>query len=529
MSASPTSRRRSYAGIAVAAFLATALTACFPGGGDSKSGGGVSYDGEDSAAVQSATIQFSGQGTFVEPDTIDPAEYRWSGSGFFITSDGIAVTNNHVVTGAGSLSVTIGGEGDSYPVRVLSTSECLDIAVVQVDVDKPVPYFDWAEGKISTGSDVYALGYPLGDPTFSMTKGAVVKSDYAFDTFDNVVAHGIQSDAAIRGGNSGGPLINEKGKVVGVNFYGNDNLATSNYAIGRDDVLPVLDDLKAGKSVLSLGLNLSALTTDDPYGLSGIWVQSVAEGSAADKAGIEPGDVLQKLGGVTLAGASSLSQFENTTEGTMKNYCQVLQTKGVDAPMGAVVYRPATDELLEGEINGSDPIEVTASGVLGGGGDGGNVSSGYTDIVSDDYRIAVTVPAEWNQVATTPGAGETLLQASSDLGSFGSLAAPGVELHSTDYQALGAPADVIATLDLGLTNLGCTPSSGQIDQDYADGQYSGLFSVYTSCPTGADAVVVVVDADNGDASGYLLILGTFGDYASSDPGVLKVLNTFTLS
>jgi serine protease Do len=521
VSAPSSSLRRASITVAGVALLGIALAGCVPGLG---SGGGVTYDGKSSTAVQSATLQFSGQGTFVEPDTVDPAEYLWSGSGFFVSPDGIAVTNNHVVTGAGSLSVTIGGGTKTYPVKVLSTSECLDIAVVKVTVPGPVPYFDWATDSISTGSDAYALGYPLGDPTFSMTKGAVVKADYAFDTFDNVVAHGIQSDAAIRGGNSGGPLINSQGKVVGVNFYGNDNLATSNYAIGRDDVLPVLKDLKAGKSVLSLGLNLSALTTDDQYGLEGIWVQSVAAGSAADKAGIEPGDVIEKLGGVSLAGSSSLSKFEHNTEGSMKNYCQVLQTKGVDSAMQVQVYRPSTDEVLTGEVNGKKPITVSQSG---GGSTG--VSSGYTDIRSDDNKISVSVPAEWDQVLTTPSAGDTQLQATTDLAAFSSLAAPGVEIHSTTYQVNGAAADVLSQLDTGLTSTGCTPASGQVDQAYDDGQYNGVWSVFTACPNGVDVGVVVVDADDKKVSGYLIIVGSFGENAQSDPTVVKIINSFSLS
>lgn len=526
MSASSSSLRRASFAVAAVALLTPALAGCvsIPGLGG---GGGVSYDGKNSSAVQSATLQFSGQGTFVEPDTVDPAEYLWSGSGFFISPDGIAVTNNHVVTGAGSLSVTIGGGTKTYPVKVLSTSECLDIAVVKVTVPSAVPYFEWASDAISTGSDAYALGYPLGDPTFSMTKGAVVKADYAFDTFDNVVAHGIQSDAAIRGGNSGGPLINSQGKVVGVNFYGNDNLATSNYAIGRDDVLPVLNDLKAGKSVLSLGLNLSALTTDDQYGLEGIWVQSVAAGSAADKAGIEPGDVIEKLGGVSLAGPSSLSKFEKSTEGTMKKYCQVLQTKGVNSAMQVQVYRPSTDELLEGEVNGKKPITVTESGVNGGS--TGGVSSGYTDIRSDDNKISVSVPAEWTQVLTTPSAGDTQLQASADLAAFSDLKAPGVEIHSTTYQANGAAADLLSKLDSGLTGAGCTPASGQVDQAYDDGQYNGVWSVFTGCPTGVDVGVVAVDGDDKKVSGYLIIVGSFGENAQSDPTVVKIINSFSLS
>jgi len=520
---SPRVRRTAAAALVLPVGIALLAGCTLPFGGPS----GVRYDGKDSTAVQSATIQFQGQGTFISMDTIDPAEYGWSGSGFFISSDGVAVTNNHVVTGAGTLSVAIGGDSSrTYPARVLSTSECLDIAVVKVDVPEAVPFFEWSEGPISTGSDVYALGFPIGDPVFSMTRGVIVKSDYAFDTYDNVVQHGIQSDATIRGGNSGGPLINAEGRVVGVNFYGSDQIATSNYAIGRDDVLPVLDRLIAGESVLSLGLNLLALNTDDPYGLQGIWVQSVAEGGAADLAGIEPGDVLEKLGGVTLAGPSSLSQFEGTTEGTMKNYCDVLQTKGVDAPISVQVYRPATDELLEGEVNGAGPIEVTATNVYGGT----TEVSSYQDVVSDDGRIYVSAPSEWNQIDTISDASGTQLQVTTDLQGFAALAAEGVELSVYGYQANGTPEAVIAALDSGLgEGSGCTAASGQIDQPYADGYYTGYSSVWVGCSTGADVGVLAVDADDSSSSGYVIIVGTFGEDAANDPTVVRILSTFLFS
>jgi hypothetical protein len=237
--------------------------------------------------------------------------------------------------------------------------------------------------------------------------------------------------------------------------------------------------------------------------------------------------VIEKLGGVSLAGPSSLSKFENSTEGTMKKYCQVLQTKGVNSAMQVQVYRPSTDERLEGEVNGKKAIAVTASGVYGDA--DSDVGSGYTEIHSDDNKISVTVPSEWNQVLTTPASGETQLQASGDLASFSSLSAPGVELHSTGYQAHGSAADVIAQLDTGLQGSGCTPASGQLDQAYDDGQYSGIWSAFTGCSTGADVGIVVVDADDKSVSGYLIIVGTFGADAQSDPGVVKIINSFTLS
>jgi len=516
-------RRRRTAAAATLAFSLPLLAGCnlIPGlGGD----GSVSYNGSDSAQLQSATVQFAGQGTFVEMFSDTAAEYPWFGSGFFITPDGIAMTNNHVVAGAGTLSVTIGGDtATSYPAKVLSTSECLDIAVVKVDLPKPVPYFGWASGTISTGSDVYSLGYPLGDPAFSMTRGVVVKSDYAFDTFDNVVAHGLQTDAQIRGGNSGGPLVNAQGKVLGVNFFGAEGIASSNFAVGRDDILPVLDDLKAGKSVLSLGLNLAAFAPDPETGIGGVWVQSVAAGSAADGAGVQPGDVLLKLGGVSLAGETSLSGPEHAGQGTMKHYCDVLKTNGVDAAMDLEVYRPSTDQLLDGQVNGNRALEVTQEGVFGGT----VTESDYTAIQSDDGRIVVSVPSEWTQQLTTPTSAETQLQASSDLASFSEFAAPGVEIHATAYQANGTPADVLDQLGNGLvSSIGCAPVDGMVAQDYDDGYYVGGWSVFTACPTGADVVALAFDSVDGASSGYLIIIGVFSGDVIDDPTVNEIVGTF---
>jgi len=132
-------------------------------------------------------------------------------------------------------------------------------------------------------------------------------------------------------------------------------------------------------------------------------------------------------------------------------------------------------------------------------------------------------------VLTTPSEGDTQLQASSDLAGFSALKAPGVEIHSTAYQANGAAADVLSQLDTGLTSTGCAPASGQVDQAYDDGQYNGVWSVFTGCPSGVDVGVVVVDSDDKKVSGYLIIVGSFGENAQSDPTVVKIINSFSLS
>lgn len=466
-------------GIAVAAISALALTSCF--------GGPASTDVNTIDDVKTATIQIQAQGTFIEPGTIEPVEYGSRGSGFFITADGIAVTNNHVVTGAGTLKVWVGGDQSvEYGATVLGASECLDLAVIKVD-GADFPTLGWYKGDIPQALEVYSAGFPLGDPNFTLTKGIVSKADVPQEDSWASLDHVIEHDARIRGGNSGGPLVAENGHVVGVNYAGNDEL-DYNFAIHRDQVQPVLDDLIAGKLVQSLGLNAQALSPDENGEPLGIWVSSVKAGSAGDKAGIEPGDVLISLAGVTLA-----------SQGSLEEYCEVIRTQGNDATMDLEIYRPAEDAFYEGQINGdelvltqggTDPIDPI---------DPVDVGSFVT--VSDDTgSVEVSVPETWAQVdgtSVTDAAGNQFAQvvASPDLAGYGSTwTVPGVAV-SASPALVGSDKDAAlqtyaqgAAADCTLDNTG----------DYDDGLYVGKFAYYTGCAgTNTDFVTVVADDVNG--------------------------------
>ena len=140
---------------------------------------------------------------------------------------------------------------------MLGASECLDLAVIQLDKGT-YPFLGWYEGEIKTALDVYSAGFPLGDPNFTLTKGIVSKADVPQEDSWASLDHVIEHDARIRGGNSGGPLVDPTGRVVGVNYAGQDEL-DYNFAIHRDQVLPYLEQLTKGERVLSLGVNAQAL------------------------------------------------------------------------------------------------------------------------------------------------------------------------------------------------------------------------------------------------------------------------------
>lgn len=476
------------------------LTAC------GESGPAAVSDVQD---VKGATMRFEGQGTFLEPLTSTPSEYAWVGTGWFISSDGLAVTNNHVVSGAGTLSVAIGGDNDDiHPAKVLGTSECYDLAVVQVDVGDPVPYLAWFDGDIVEGAEVYSAGYPaaLGDD-YTLTKGIVSQADTEINTSFADVLHAIEHDARIRGGNSGGPLVDPNGAVYGVNYAGND-VDDSNAAIGRDDAEGVVAKLITGEDVLSLGLNIRGLAPDEQTGAPyGIWIQAVQPGSPADKAGLIAGDVLVSFNGVTMG-----------QNGAVDGYCDVLRTSGLDATFDVEVYRTTTGETLEGQINGRE-LEV----VSGGGEQPTPTTGEYVDVQSDDGRISVRVPSSWSDLASAPtDGGGTQFAASTNVATLGSdfsvsgllmVAYPGAQ----DVPGgLGAPS--------GHLDATCTPVD--VAQDYADGAFTGQFSTWSGCDS---AEAIVISANKDDGSAYVLLYIVLNGAEISDDTVSNIISTFDVT
>jgi serine protease Do len=190
--------------------------------------------------LKKATIQIEAEGTFIDPEFGYMANAAGRGSGFIIDPSGIAVTNNHVVTGAALLKVWVGGDTTKvYNARILGVSECSDLAVIDIEGDG-FPYLNWYEGAANVGLEVYAAGYPLGDPEFTLTKGIVSKEkadgETSWASIDSVIEH----TATINPGNSGGPLVDANAEVVGIN-YASVSSTNQYYAIDRGTALPVIE------------------------------------------------------------------------------------------------------------------------------------------------------------------------------------------------------------------------------------------------------------------------------------------------
>ena len=233
------------------------------------------------------------------------------GSGFVITEDGYVVTNNHVIDGADEILIEF-FNGDELKAEVIGTDPNTDIALLKVEADGPLPFVSFGDSDIARVGDwVVAMGNPLGQG-FSVSAGIVSARNRALSgTYDDY----IQTDAAINRGNSGGPLFNMDGEVIGVNtaiLSPNGGSIGIGFSMASNVVPRVVDQLKEfGETRRGwLGVRIQDVTEDvaEAMGLesaSGALVTDVPEGPARE-AGMEAGDVIISFAGKTVADTREL-------------------------------------------------------------------------------------------------------------------------------------------------------------------------------------------------------------------------------
>ena len=458
--------------------------------------------------VQAATIQIQSEGTFVDPQVGLMVNAAGRGSGFLISPDGLAITNNHVVTGAALLRVWVGGDSTKeYDARVVGVSECSDLAVIQID-GSGFSYLQWQPTAPKVGQQVYAAGYPLGEPQFAMTQGIISKAAAPGATSWASVSNVLTHDATLNPGNSGGPLVDATGQVVGVNYAGNQ--ANQYFAVGKAEVDKVLKDLEAGKDVTSIGVNGEAVTgtLTDGTTISGIWVVSVKSGSPADKAGVQAGDIITQLEGEVLA-----------TDGTMESYCQILRSHTSANTLSLTVLRWSSQEWLEGELNGRT-LAVIAGNLPTQSGtqtQSGTPSGTYTKITNNSNAISVEVPSSWTDVdgsdwkatwTLDSGAqyqfSAASITASTDLASYNSgYDTPGVFFAaSTQLAKIGGYIQLLEGLRPWYQN-DCTL---QGTYDYSDNVFEGKYDVWTGCGLSGNSVVTLAARPISNPTGFLMVI-----------------------
>lgn len=335
----PRGRKRFAVGIVAAALLV---------GGGAGLGGAAAYDainddastpasasGVSTSPVVSSSDEPAADGSVEQvASTVLPSVVKLdvsdgrqagSGSGIVLSSDGVILTNNHVVEVAGDggqITVSF-SDGSHAEATILGTDPLTDTAVIQAEgVDGLTPATIGESSGVDVGEGVVAIGSPFGlDAT--VTSGIVSALnrpvDVGTDQAGNATVYpAIQTDAAINPGNSGGPLVDLAGHVIGINSSIQSNGTTSGeagsiglgFAIPIDEVLPVIEQMKAGETPTHarLGVQVGNVTDDGSGALviDGARIQDVGAGSAAGDAGLESGDIVTKIDDSLITSSDSL-------------------------------------------------------------------------------------------------------------------------------------------------------------------------------------------------------------------------------
>lgn len=331
--------------------------------------------------VRQAVVQIEAVGVFVDPEFGETIQ-GGAGSGFIIDPSGIAVTNNHVVSGGTVFRVYVGGDtSKTYNARVLGYSECSDLAVIDIEGDG-FPYLKWYEAPIKVGMDIYVAGFPLGDPNFTLTKGIISKEKADGKSNFSSVESVVEYDATSNPGNSGGPVVTANGEVVAVHYMGNRQTRQA-FGIAGNLARSVVETLRNGENLDSIGVNGTAVSNEDQT-IVGIWAYSIQPGSAADKAGLRPGDIITRLGNVPVA-----------TDGTLYDYCDIIRSHSPTETLPIEVLRLSTGELLSGQLNGRALEVVSSFGSPASGGETPSAGSTSGSVPGTTVNPNASQPGEY--------------------------------------------------------------------------------------------------------------------------------------
>ena len=247
-----------------------------------------------------------------------------AGSGIIISEDGYVLTNNHVISGADKITVYVnsgdGSEEQSYEATLVGSSESNDIAVLKIDATGLNAAAFGDSDQIEVGELAVAIGNPMGQVHGSVTAGIISAVEQEL-TIDDVTINAIQTDAAINPGNSGGALFDSYGNVIGIVYAKSSSVSIEGigYAIPvnniKDLVAQMINDPDSVKdqtkgSQIMLGITIRDITEDmsKQYSMPvGVYITEVSSMSAAERAGLQKGDIITEFAGETVTSADDLN------------------------------------------------------------------------------------------------------------------------------------------------------------------------------------------------------------------------------
>ncbi|WP_163849294.1 Do family serine endopeptidase [Pseudooceanicola aestuarii] len=313
------------------------------------------------------------------------------GSGFVISADGFVVTNNHVIEAADEITVEF-FNGDELAAEVVGTDPTTDIALLKVTSEEPLPFVSFGDSDTARVGDwVVAMGNPLGQG-FSVSAGIVSQRNRALQgAYDDY----IQTDAAINRGNSGGPLFNMDGEVIGVNtaiLSPNGGSIGIGFSMASNVVSSVVEQLQEfGETRRGwLGVRIQDVTDDmaeamDLAAASGAMITDVPEGPARE-AGIQPGDVILSFDGYEV----------EDTQGLVRRVGNTSVGKSVDV----VVFRDGEEETLSVTLGRREEAE----GAVPASQDGPDLPDTPTEKELMGMTLSPVTPELAEQLELTAGA-----------------------------------------------------------------------------------------------------------------------------
>jgi serine protease Do len=300
-----------------------------------------------------------------------------SGSGVIISSDGYIVTNNHVVNDADEITVVL-NDNKKYSAKVIGADPSTDLALIKIDDKDALPFVPFGNSdSLKVGSWVLAVGNPFNLAS-TVTAGIVSAKGRNINILqDNAAIESfIQTDAAVNPGNSGGALVNTNGQLVGINTAiasPNGTFAGYSFAVPSNLVYKVISDLKSYGLVQRgfLGVNIRTIDSDlakekDLKTLSGVYLEGVSEGGAAEDAGLKEGDVIKNINGISVNTSSQLQEVVaqyNPGDKLLINY-----ERGNNPKNATVVLKNKnlnTEMLKKGSLEASDLLGVEFQDVNG--------------------------------------------------------------------------------------------------------------------------------------------------------------------
>lgn len=255
------------------------------------------------------------------------------GTGFIISEEGYIVTNYHVVEGASTIKVTLYDES-VYTAKLIGYEESNDIAVIKIEPQGKIESLVYGKSSdLKVGDDVYVIGNPLGDLTFTLTTGVVSALNRLIDTGTGFNINMFQTDAAINSGNSGGPVFDKHGFVVGIASakYASASIEGLSFCVPIDDVRSMIDEIinkgyVSGKPLMGVSVYDKEIMSfgflQSQRSINGAKIAAIGDNSAASRAGLQVGDIIVAADGKTIKTVSQLrtvlSDFRSGNAITLK-------------------------------------------------------------------------------------------------------------------------------------------------------------------------------------------------------------------